>query len=699
MKILSINITEFGGLSSFKLDLADRLNIIEGKNESGKSTILLFIMYILYGLPKSTKKNTPGSYDKARSLSWSGSRAEGSMEIESEGIHYRIERSNLRRTATSEAQITDLDAGTRVFVGKEPGEVFLGVSRETFESCLWCGQSRASAISAEKLTETLSNLSLTADESVNGEAVLGMIRNARKQYKHERGEGGSIFEISSKINSLNAELERADTALSESADDRQAYTRLESELGELNERIASLDIKKKAAKAMGILARLDALEKLDENINNDSRELATLDNNGIGKYAPNDDTLNTVSLINKTYLRAKAEYDQRSSEAKKESELSYDARAAELAEKIAQRGGKEAFSLRIKNSLMRSHRFLAGGTILTALAFASVALGFIIGGAETNTLRIALLALGAVIAAGGVTLFALSRSSRKAVLKELSSLELNADDYERTLTYRFEQLGLLEKERAKVAERNARLSIALENLNASRLEVSQTLERYGMSPDGEGAQLSRLIFDIQMHLAKKKELSNRLATNSQLAKNDRNLLSGYSRAELEAAIPEELRTGAKLNELELEISLNEATEKRRELEKDLVELKIKINSSGTSLDKRADLESNIAQLEKERETLTERYNVLDTAYRAVEEAYGNMRRSFAPSVRESAGKLLDDISGGKYTRIFLSGDFDIGVEVSGTERAAGNLSTGTSDALYVALRLALIENIFGCPVP
>ena len=53
MKILSLNITEFGGLSDFQLDFSDGLNVIEGANESGKSTLLLFVMYMLYGLPKS----------------------------------------------------------------------------------------------------------------------------------------------------------------------------------------------------------------------------------------------------------------------------------------------------------------------------------------------------------------------------------------------------------------------------------------------------------------------------------------------------------------------------------------------------------------------------------------------------------------------------------------------------------------------
>ena len=51
VKINSVNITEFGALENFQLEFSGGLNIIKGKNESGKSTVLLFVMYMLYGLP------------------------------------------------------------------------------------------------------------------------------------------------------------------------------------------------------------------------------------------------------------------------------------------------------------------------------------------------------------------------------------------------------------------------------------------------------------------------------------------------------------------------------------------------------------------------------------------------------------------------------------------------------------------------
>ena len=37
MKIISLNITEFGGLSDFSLDLSSGLNIIRGDNEAERA--------------------------------------------------------------------------------------------------------------------------------------------------------------------------------------------------------------------------------------------------------------------------------------------------------------------------------------------------------------------------------------------------------------------------------------------------------------------------------------------------------------------------------------------------------------------------------------------------------------------------------------------------------------------------------------
>ncbi|MGN1082941.1 MAG: ATP-binding protein, partial [Candidatus Avispirillum sp.] len=50
MYIKKIHIDSFGPLRDKELELCDGLNIIEGENESGKSTVAMFIKFMLYGL-------------------------------------------------------------------------------------------------------------------------------------------------------------------------------------------------------------------------------------------------------------------------------------------------------------------------------------------------------------------------------------------------------------------------------------------------------------------------------------------------------------------------------------------------------------------------------------------------------------------------------------------------------------------------
>ena len=52
MKINKIKINSYGKIKNKEIKLNNNLNIIYGKNESGKSTILNFIFNILYGIQK-----------------------------------------------------------------------------------------------------------------------------------------------------------------------------------------------------------------------------------------------------------------------------------------------------------------------------------------------------------------------------------------------------------------------------------------------------------------------------------------------------------------------------------------------------------------------------------------------------------------------------------------------------------------------
>ncbi len=50
MKIKQLKINSYGKLKNKEINLSDNINIIYGKNEAGKSTLLKFIINSFYGI-------------------------------------------------------------------------------------------------------------------------------------------------------------------------------------------------------------------------------------------------------------------------------------------------------------------------------------------------------------------------------------------------------------------------------------------------------------------------------------------------------------------------------------------------------------------------------------------------------------------------------------------------------------------------
>lgn len=64
MKIKNIKINSFGNLNDKNIELSDNINIIYGKNEAGKSTLLKFITNSFYGTSKNKKGREFSDYDR-----------------------------------------------------------------------------------------------------------------------------------------------------------------------------------------------------------------------------------------------------------------------------------------------------------------------------------------------------------------------------------------------------------------------------------------------------------------------------------------------------------------------------------------------------------------------------------------------------------------------------------------------------------
>ena len=140
MTFESLYIKSFGKLNGKRINFSDGINIIEGANESGKSTICAFIQFMFYGLPAKTA-------DKLRYISWDTSLASGSIIIKDKGLRYRIEREVIcakteegKYMFREKCGIYDAETNIMCFKSRSPGEVFFGVSSSVFESTAYIRQ-------------------------------------------------------------------------------------------------------------------------------------------------------------------------------------------------------------------------------------------------------------------------------------------------------------------------------------------------------------------------------------------------------------------------------------------------------------------------------------------------------------------------------------------------------------------------------
>ena len=134
MIIEKIDIRSFGALTDLTLEFSDTVNVIEGQNEAGKSTIAAFIKYMLFGFESTESDAALG--ERKKRINWNSGVAQGSMIVRVKGKRYLVSRSTVygepvgdRPTYKEDSSIIDMETGATAF-GKFPaGEVFFNVSR------------------------------------------------------------------------------------------------------------------------------------------------------------------------------------------------------------------------------------------------------------------------------------------------------------------------------------------------------------------------------------------------------------------------------------------------------------------------------------------------------------------------------------------------------------------------------------------
>ncbi len=201
MKINKLSVASFGKLSDSNYELSNGLNVIYGPNESGKSTMLSFIRFMLFGC--HGRKSAGNVTFEEKYQPWDNTAMSGSMEFEAFGQTYHTSRSVGVRKEYS----TINSSGTNSFEGINPGEAIYNMNESAFLRSFYLS-ANSSHIAAEKnddILKCLANFADTGDEQLSYNSISTKIAADKKQTV------AGIAECEQEILSLRKSLERIGT--------------------------------------------------------------------------------------------------------------------------------------------------------------------------------------------------------------------------------------------------------------------------------------------------------------------------------------------------------------------------------------------------------------------------------------------------------------------------------------------------------
>jgi len=137
--------------------------------------------------------------------------------------------------------------------------------------------------------------------------------------------------------------------------------------------------------------------------------------------------------------------------------------------------------------------------------------------------------------------------------------------------------------------------------------------------------------------------------------------------------------------------LSDCTEEQQRLQSRISQYKGRMEALGD----RAQLEKQLSAVNARLAELEKTYTALTIAQETLAQARSELQRRFAPRISQRAQTYLSAMTGGRYQRLSMGEDFSLQAGAGDEETLHDALwrSDGTIDQLYLALRLAVAEEL------
>ncbi len=658
MKIYSMTAT-FGKLQNQTLTLQPGLNIIEAPNEWGKSTWCSFLVTMLYGIDTKARTTKDALADKDHYKPWSGSPMSGSMDINWNGRDITIQRRSRGRTPMGEFYAYETDTGLEVkeLTAENCGQLLLGVERSVFTRSGFLRFADLPVEQDEALRHRLNALVTTGDES-NTALVLGQkLKDLKNKCRYNRS--GLLPQAEAQRDMLQNKLNQQDELLLQTQRLQKRQQELELWLSDLKNHRSALAYAAAQKDQERVAQATEAAEQSRQAVAKLEAECSFLPSKAIAEH--NIETL--------AALRREAD------------ELQLQQQNLPPAPTVPQ--APPAFTgLTPEDAVVKAQA--DRDAMLTAAPRKASPYGFIAGvlGAGASIGACFLNVIVGIIGLLVLMAIAVSQSvmkAKQAAAKEAVRNELCAcygsNDPDQWVAAADSYASAWTEYRTRLAWHTEQRK----ELDAQQASLNAKLSTWGNDLAGQTEKNRKAVatWDALHNAQREKEyMEKHLATLVAMVKT--------------VPAPEKPDT-LDYSQTQTEQLLAEAMDEQRQLNQRLGQYQGQAESFGN----RAQTEQELQQVCQRIVKLEQTYAALDYAQEALIQAAAQLQRRFAPRITRAAQKLFAQLTAGRYEKLTLGEDLAMQASAQGedTLRGAQWRSDGTIDQLYLALRLAVAQEL------
>ena len=211
MKIKNIKINNYGNLENKEINLENKINIIYGKNESGKSTLLNYIKNIFYGISKNKNGKNISDYEKYKP--WGKEDFSGKLKYElDDGEEFEIFRDfNKKNPKIFNKDFDDVSKDFNI-VKKDGVQFFYdqtNVDEGMFTSTVVAMQEEVKLDKQEQsiLIQKLANLAGTGDDSLSYKKVMDRLNKMQiEEIGSDRSQGRPMNIVKDRMKNIEVVL-------------------------------------------------------------------------------------------------------------------------------------------------------------------------------------------------------------------------------------------------------------------------------------------------------------------------------------------------------------------------------------------------------------------------------------------------------------------------------------------------------------